>query len=599
MASLIVVVDPDEARRCRFLDAVRPHVAPVAGLSTGERACGSFHAIWACGDHVPVDVHEGDDQIAIVWGRPLPKDGSTPIQARDVALTWADVSTALPDAWDGYFAAAAFHPSKGLTVGVDVVGTFPMFWWSSGAVTLCGTSPDLFRRHPLFSIRLDRLGLTGILLTMHSMTGRTLLEGVHRLGQGNLLHALSGCPASEVVQYRFPLSTRYFDMPLEEHLSLYEDAFNHAVRRHIPADTPHGLLLSGGMDSRMVAGFLARQGVPVTALTFGHKGDVEMYCARAVAQALHFEHRTAEADMNDGVACLELHVRLLHASSGLNSIEYWGVRDALAAMPQRITAGYLLDAVVAAYIGSRPYSKSTRTMSFDHFAPFVWAWGVPPDRLRSLLAYEDADDLVDQVLAEMRATYEGYHELESRRYWAFSLNHRQRFHVGQLPWIYSFGSWPAIPACDQTLLEVSAGMATVSLDERFAQSELICRRFPDLARLPLDRNSGNFTPLIPNWKGLLRQAAERRLRPLLRRLSGRDEDRSYYHRVYDFNNAGWRQARRHAEPFRSAWDGIFDRAALDEFLPDPEQYVATRDIFAESSGRKTLLGLLLWARDYL
>ena len=599
VANFTCIVDSDTERRTAYISRIRDSIAPLPKLQTREAGCGSFHVVWACADHAPVDVFEGNGQIAVVWGRPLPKDGSTPVQAVDVASAWASVRTTVPEAWDGYFAAVAFDEATGLVAGVDVLGLMPMFWWSSGDVVLCGTSPEPFRSHPLFRVRLDRLGLTGILLTAHSVGGRTLLEGVRRQGQGNLFHAAPGGPAREIVQYRLPLSTQYYDMPIEEHVTLFEEAMDRAVRRHVPSDTPHALLLSGGMDSRIVASLSARHGVPVKALTFGLENDVEMHCARAVAKALHFEHHFARTDMQDGAACAERHARLLHASSGLHCIEYWGVLDVLQGLAPRWTGGYNLDIILGGNIARRIYSKETRTQSFENMKPYIWSWGIPPDTICALLAFDDVGDMIAHIVDELRAVYEGYHELESHRYWAFNLNQRHRLLIGQVPWIFSFGAWPSLIGCDRVLLETAGGMPMVSLDERLLETQLIRRRFPDMARLPLDRNSMNYTPIIPNWKALLNQRVEWALRPYVERFWRRGQSRSQYHRAFDFNNAGWRQARRHTDRYRSAWDGIFNMEALNGYLPGPEVDLETVDVYGETSGRKTLLGLLLWGRDYL
>jgi asparagine synthase (glutamine-hydrolysing) len=77
----------------------------------------------------------------------------------------------------------------GLTLGADLIGMFPVYWWTGGEVLLAGSSPELFRLHPCFRSSIDLEGLTGILLTMNSVDGRTLLEGVRRLAPGHFLRA--------------------------------------------------------------------------------------------------------------------------------------------------------------------------------------------------------------------------------------------------------------------------------------------------------------------------------------------------------------------------------------------------------------------------
>lgn len=593
------VADPDTTRRDAYMRAVRANLMLIPSLTVGEAQCNDFHACWATAEAMAPGVCQDSQHIALVWGRPVPKDGADPVAPAGVAAAWSTIDTAVPSAWDGYFAAVTFSATHGIVAGVDVLGVVPLFWWNTGEVTLVGTSPSPFRHHPLFQVRLDRLGLAGMLLTSFSVSGRTLLEGVRRLGQGSLLHAAPGRAPREIVQYRPALSTVYFDLPIVEHVNVFEEAIDNAIRRHVPAEIPHTLLLSGGMDSRIVAGFLARHNVPTNALTFGMERDIELYCARSVAKALKLEHRVEAAEMSDGIACAERHVQLLHGTSSMLGINYWNALNAFRELPPQWTGGYSMDAILAAQYGRRAYSKTHRSVSFDEFQSYLFRFGVGPDRLRTMLRFDDANDIVDQLVSELRSTYECLHELESRRYWCFTLGHRHRFHIGQMPYIMSFAARPALITCDQNLLDTAAGMATISLDERLAEKRLLIDRFPDLARLPLDRNNRNCTPIIPSWKDLLRQRIEVSLRSYPGRLRSATPTRSQYHRAFDFNGGGWRQARKHAEPFRSRWLDILDMGVLNAYMPPPEAELETTDIFADTSGRKLLLGLFLWGRDYL
>jgi asparagine synthase (glutamine-hydrolysing) len=68
----------------------------------------------------------------------------------------------------------------------------------------------------------------------------------------------------------------------------------------------------------------------------------------------------------------------------------------------------------------------------------------------------------------------------------------------------------------------------------------------------------------------------------------------YYYRMYDLNGPGWRAIRRLAEPHRETLSDLFDVKALREYLPPPEDTIEMRDTIVDGSGRKLLLGLMLW-----
>jgi hypothetical protein len=73
-----------------------------------------------------------------------------------------------------------------------------------------------------------------------------------------------------------------------------------------------------------------------------------------------------------------------------------------------------------------------------------------------------------------------------------------------------------------------------------------------------------------------------------------------YRRQYDFDGPGWRAIRGAAEPYREQVGAWLNRDALDELLPKPEVSLNLANPFAGGSGRRALLGLMLWAspRDW-
>jgi hypothetical protein len=78
-----------------------------------------------------------------------------------------------------------------------------------------------------------------------------------------------------------------------------------------------------------------------------------------------------------------------------------------------------------------------------------------------------------------------------------------------------------------------------------------------------------------------------------------DRERRFYYRIFDFNSPGWQTIRRLAEPHRDKLDGLVDRDRLDDYLPPPGVELKVRNGIVDSSGRKMLVGLMLWARDHM
>jgi asparagine synthase (glutamine-hydrolysing) len=202
----------------------------------------------------------------------------------------------------------------------------------------------------------------------------------------------------------------------------------------------------------------------------------------------------------------------------------------------------------------------------------------------------------------MRAVYESYSDIESQRAWCFNLYNRQRFHVASAAWSLSFSAWPVIISLDRRLLETAGGMPAATIAERRAETELVCKRFPALAALPLDRNSCDTRPLQPRLRYQVSRYVYNRLRSLYRFAHpGKNVkcERRYYVRIYDFNNPGWLAIRRQAEPYREKLFHLFDKDVLDKLLPAPDVRISSADSIIDTSGLKTLLGLMLWSKDHL
>jgi hypothetical protein len=69
----------------------------------------------------------------------------------------------------------------------------------------------------------------------------------------------------------------------------------------------------------------------------------------------------------------------------------------------------------------------------------------------------------------------------------------------------------------------------------------------------------------------------------------------YYHCVFDINNTGSSAVRQEAEQFRSKAERLFNHAVLKDLLPPPNVPIPLSDKIVDASGRKTLLGLMIWA----
>jgi asparagine synthase (glutamine-hydrolysing) len=598
VANVLLVIDPDEGRRTQFVATAAPRLALLDGLRTEQAACGDLAALWARDPRAPVSEDTDAQGVGLVWGDALGADGAAPVDAQRLRTLWADPHAA--PVFDGFHAAATYDRHLGLRVGADPLGLFPLYYWQSGDVVLVGASAELFRCHPLFRITLSPVGLAGILLTSHLVDGLTIVEGVRRVGAGALLIWTSGSTASEVPRFRLPVSRRHFDQPFSEHVDILDRLLDEATGRHMYPGAPHTLLLSGGLDSRMLGGYLAHRRVETVALTLGEARDFEMEAAARVARALGFPHRTADVPFDDYPHCADRQARWEHLANGFSTIRLWGLPAILRDLPSRVVAGYATDAIIGGPLVHYSRDRPAAGPSFEAAFAFYNRTGLHPAVVRRLLRHRMFDGAIEQAIDRLRAVYESYSDLDAQRAWCFELCHRQRFQIGAALWRASFGAWPVLPALDRTILQAAGSMPVSTIARRRAQKALVRRRFPALAALPLDRNSYDTRPLErPSGQALSAIVRQQWRRALGRLPVAWRGERRYYYRVYDLNNAGWRAVRREVEPLRERVLEFFDRDALDALLPRADAHVAFHDPIVDSSGAKLLLGFLRWSADHL
>jgi asparagine synthase (glutamine-hydrolysing) len=588
VANFIAIVDPDEERRRRFLKRVRDGIAPLGGLRIDTVEVGDFAAVWAANDRAPISTAASGTEAAVIWGDAIPGPGPERVDAARLLQLW-EGRDATPASFDGFHAAVRYNATHGLVAGADVLGLFPIYYAVRDNTLLVGSSPELFSKHPSFPARLSPEGLTGLLLAHAIVDGKALLSDARRLPPG---YALTWNPGSEPVerlQYAIPIVAPSQRTSFREDVDALDAAFTDAMHRHVPHDEAAGILLSGGRDSRQLAGYLRARGGDIHALTLGCPTDYEVECAQAVARVLGADHRVVNVGAEACAWGATCQARWEHLAMGFSSIHTWGAIEPLRELPPRFVCGYLREIC----------EGEPSRFVHDPFIEGAWKQrGIDAPTLERLLRPGMFSGQVERMGQRMRSAYTRGSTIEAQRPWRFSLSHEGRAHAGGVPWRLSFGSWPIVPILDRNVLEVMASLPQSSLGNRRAQDDILRRRFPDLARLPLDRNSHDTLPLLPSVGERIRHRVWRAAEPLRRRLPPPVE-RRYYHRMYDMNGAGWRAVRRLAEPHRERLADLFDMDELAKLVPPPDVPVVVRNTIGDTYGRKLLVGLMMWTADHL
>ncbi len=206
---------------------------------------------------------------------------------------YEDFGPDLVHALEGMFAFVIWDSRRSeLVLGRDRFGEKPLFYDA--------TDGELSFASELSALRCvgDRGDIDPVavqaLLTLGYIPGpRTMYERVQQLPAGHVLRwSLAG---------RHAITTKYWEMPpsysangtsLEDLVDEAEDLLDRSVRSRLLADVPVGVLLSGGLDSTLVAALARRTTADLKTFTIAYDTGVvnEDVPARATAALLGSQH---------------------------------------------------------------------------------------------------------------------------------------------------------------------------------------------------------------------------------------------------------------------------------------------------------------------
>jgi hypothetical protein len=574
MAHLALVVDEDPDRRERCMANVRRLFTTFSGASVHEARHGDFSCIWVVGPKAPVSVHRDADGFALMIGYAV-DDAGRHVSAADIHAGWL-ASSGSPRLYDGYHVAVAWHARRGLAAGVDPLGLFPFHHATVGSgdgrPLVAATAPEALRCHPLVSSRIDRRGLAGILLVHGPLLNRPLLADTRRMPQGHLLLRSSAGAVSEQAIYRCVGTAQPADETPAQSQRRISDLCLATLRRHRPPEDDASILLSGGLDSRLVAACLAAEGIPAKALILGRPDDFEVVAGAAVARRLGMPLEVVSTEaIDDGFpsrACQA--ARLNHLTAAPGGDDFAEGLALSASHGKYLWSGMAFDWIFEPVSYADGRDPKTGHWALEGLTTSMNRWGVPMAGLPALLG-DDGQVLCNDMIEEVRAAClrgPSPPVLEASR---IRWDQRIRNHVGMAVHRTTFHSWPLMPATDRRLCEAIIGLPLDRYEDRALEKAILREIRPNLREVPFDTNSFKFEPMHGSHShvGRLLQSARSRLRRFYwRRLRGHDPRR--YERLFNVDHPRWVATRRLAEPLRPLLHEHLDPKAVARILPRPE-----------------------------
>jgi asparagine synthase (glutamine-hydrolysing) len=215
--------------------------------------------------------------------------GDTEVVLRSF-IEWGTASFAR---FAGMFALAIWDERKStLHLARDAMGMKPLYYWPRSQGIAFASEIKAFRALPDFHAQVDPLALTeylefGYVFEMQ----RTILEGVRKIDPGHRLEICAGRVVRDEAWFVPPAPDATDHRGEQERLQELASVMQQVVGEHLLADVPVGLLLSGGLDSSIVAALAARRG-PLLTISMGFDGSAvdERPNAREVSRRIGSHH---------------------------------------------------------------------------------------------------------------------------------------------------------------------------------------------------------------------------------------------------------------------------------------------------------------------
>ena len=195
---------------------------------------------------------------------------------------------------DGMFALAIFDVAhRKLVLARDRAGKKPLFYAEQGAGLRFGSEPGAILASG-FEPRVNVRGLPELFAFGYVPAPRTLYEGMNQLPPAHMLVLVEGRRAVVTRYWRPPFAAEPLDIGVEEATREVRRLVEEAVMRRLEADVPLGAFLSGGIDSTIIAGLMARNSTNrVRTFSIGFSEDPrfdETHYARIASRAFDTDH---------------------------------------------------------------------------------------------------------------------------------------------------------------------------------------------------------------------------------------------------------------------------------------------------------------------
>jgi asparagine synthase (glutamine-hydrolysing) len=198
------------------------------------------------------------------------------------------------DKLNGIFAFALYDSRKRkLTIARDYAGIKPLFYYLDEEKLIFASEIKSLLDYPGIPTQISQKGLMAYLSLGYVPQPETILKGISKLTPGHILQA---SPSSVEIRPYWTLNYKHSQEKIsqEEQVERLKGLWKKVIKRQLISDVPIGVLLSGGLDSSLVAAFASQvSSTPISTFTAGYEGMGyydERPSARVIARRFNTLH---------------------------------------------------------------------------------------------------------------------------------------------------------------------------------------------------------------------------------------------------------------------------------------------------------------------
>jgi asparagine synthase (glutamine-hydrolysing) len=505
---------------------------------------------------------------------------------------------------NGLFAIAIWDGvQRKLLLISDRLGNQPIYYslTRSGLIFASGVRALLV--DPELSRQTDRLAMAQFLTFDHVLDDRTFLEQVKLLPQASVLAFQWNTAGGDPLSIHPYWTLKYADTYSLRSETDYVEELNHlihqAVARRVGGGIPHGILLSGGLDSRVLLGELA-QLIPTDQLhtfTWGIPGCDDCRSAGELAKVAKTRHHFFELKPDWLLHKAEEAVRITDGLGNVANLHALAAAKEESQFASVVHKGYMGDAMFGFALTKDfwgDYDEETwfRVHLQTHTNQGVITFNAQEQR--QLFTDEFQRQIGDGVFESYRAGMKraGSGQLAVQRLYFDMTQRVPRMTLNGVEVMRSYAP-VRLPFCDNDLYDFSLRVPPGYLFERRLSARAFSEAHPDLAKVPIAREG---LPMIACYRDV--RARAWKLTQWHLRNHGLSKLAGPYARYYKDYNLWFRTVLR-------SWveETLLSPTALDRgyFNPDYLRKIVSEHMAGAKNATRlgAFLSIELWHRQFI